>query len=175
MDLSQDGVEQIAAALEGRENVDAIHILSHGNQGELLLGTGRLNAQTMQGEYADELATIRDALSEDGDILIYGCDFSGGVIGQQAAELLSELTSADIAASDDDTGYESLGGDWDLETQIGIINVDSIQVVNWEQLMAPIVVTLVAGPAIRKTSAAAGGNPPTTSAAAIGTEAVAQT
>nr|MCH9764776.1 choice-of-anchor L domain-containing protein [Alphaproteobacteria bacterium] len=145
LDTTLDGIEQIAAALNGRDDIDAIHILSHGNRGQLNLGTGVLNAETMQGEYSDELAVIRDAMSESGDILIYGCDFSGGTIGHQAAELLSELTGADVAASEDDTGHESLGGDWDLETKIGIINVEAIHAVNWEQLMAPINVTVVDG------------------------------
>ena len=41
--------------------------------------------------------------------------------------------------------------------------------------MAPMVATLVAGPAIRNTSATAGGSPAETKDAAIGTDAVAQT
>lgn len=34
----QDGVEQIANALSGRSNIDAIHIISHGESGQLTLG-----------------------------------------------------------------------------------------------------------------------------------------
>ena len=41
--------------------------------------------------------------------------------------------------------------------------------------IAPIVVTLVAGPATRNTKAAAGGKPACTKAPAMGTDAVAQT
>ncbi len=145
LDVNQDGVEQIAAALQGRDNINAIHILSHGSPGQLSLGTGTLTSETIRGEYADELAIVREALADNGDILIYGCDFTAGTLGQEAAQLLSDVTGADIAASDDDTGHDSLGGDWDLETQIGVINVESIQAVNWEQLMAPLVVTQVDG------------------------------
>ena len=154
LDVTQDGVEQIASTLSGQTNIDAIHILSHGNRGQLTLGTGTLNADTMQGEYADELAVVRDALSDSGDILIYGCDFSGGTQGQAAAQLLADLTGADVAASDDDTGHETLGGDWDLETKIGVIEVQSIQAVNWEQLMAPLVVNQVNGTTITATTLA---------------------
>ena len=64
LDGSADGIEQIAAALNGRDDVDAIHMISHGSRSELRLGTAVLNAATMQGEYADELAVINAALRE---------------------------------------------------------------------------------------------------------------
>ena len=145
LDPTSDGVEQIAAALNGRDGIDAIHILTHGNQGELFLGNAVLDAESMQGEYADELAVIGAALTSEGDLLIYGCDFTGGEDGLQAAIILGGITGADIAASTDETGHADLGGDWDLETSIGLINVDSIQAVNWEGLLAPAVITAIDG------------------------------
>ena len=174
LDVTQDGVEQIAAALNGRDDIDAIHILSHGSPGQLTLGTGTLTAESIQGDYADELAVVRDALSEHGDILIYGCDFSAGTLGEETAQLLSDATGADIAASDDDTGHDSLGGDWDLETQIGTIDVDAIQAVNWEQLMAPLVVNQLNGTTVTATTLAdniAGAGVTITSSTFAGTNA----
>ncbi len=50
LDTNRDGIEQIAEALAGRSNIDAIHIISHGDQGELRLGTGRLTLDSMTGE-----------------------------------------------------------------------------------------------------------------------------
>ena len=79
--------------------MEAIHIVSHGDQGELLLGTGRLTLESMNGEYADELAVIGNALTENADLLIYGCDFAEGELGQAAASRLAELTGADVAAT----------------------------------------------------------------------------
>ena len=38
LDPAKDGVEQIAAALQGRTDVSAIHILSHGSPGSLSIG-----------------------------------------------------------------------------------------------------------------------------------------
>ena len=110
LDATRDGIEQIAEALAGRSDIDAIHIVSHGDQAELQLGTGRLTLYSMNGEYADELATIGQALTEKGDILIYGCNFGEGTLGQDAAARLAELTGADIAASDDPTGAPAPGG-----------------------------------------------------------------
>ncbi|MGK0298164.1 MAG: hypothetical protein ACI9XC_001782, partial [Gammaproteobacteria bacterium] len=124
LDSNSDGVQQIADALEGRENIDAIHIIAHGDAGQLQLGNSVLTQESMQGEHTDELATIGKALGENADILIYGCNFGQGVEGLDAATTLSQLTGADIAASDDLTGAAELGGDWDLETQVGQIETD---------------------------------------------------
>ena len=121
LDGGQDGIEQMAGALAGRTGIDAIHLISHGEAGALQLGTGTLNVDTMPGQYADELAVIQQALSEQADILVYGCDFAEGQAGQDAVTLLSQLTGADVAASTDDTGYAGLGGDWDLEFQVGTV------------------------------------------------------
>jgi VCBS repeat-containing protein len=143
IDPNQDGVEQISAALEGREDLTAIHILSHGEQGRLFLGNDVLDAASMQGEHLDELTSIRNALTADGDILIYGCDFTGGDAGLEAAILLGSITGADIAASNDDTGNADLGGDWDLETEVGTIETASIEVEHYEGLLAPLSVTTV--------------------------------
>lgn len=122
LDAERDGVEQIAEILLGRSDISAIHIISHGDAGQLQLGNTTLTEDSMQGEHANELAIIGQALSSDADILIYGCNFAKGEVGQQAVETLAKLTGADIAASDDDTGATDLGGDWDLENQQGDID-----------------------------------------------------
>ena len=121
LDSTRDGVEQIAEILGERTDIDAVHIISHGDSGELRLGTGVLNFESMEGEYTDELATINRSLTDTADFLIYGCNFGEGDGGREASSLLAELTGADIAASNDLTGAESTGGDWDLEVQIGKI------------------------------------------------------
>ncbi|MBK9947788.1 MAG: DUF4347 domain-containing protein [Nitrospira sp.] len=139
LDGGQDGIEQMAGALSGRTDIDAIHIISHGTEGQLQLGTGTLTTESMTGQYADELATIQQALSEQADILVYGCDFAEGDVGQGAVALLSRLTGADVAASTDATGAATLGGDWTLETQTGVIEthiaVTDAQQMNWVGLL----------------------------------------
>ena len=140
LDGGQDGMEQIATALSGRTGIDAIHLISHGAEGQLSLGTGTLTQASMTGQYADELATIKQALSEQADILVYGCDFAEGQAGQDAVTLLSQMTGADVAASTDATGYTEFGGDWVLEAQIGriestIVVTDEVQA-NWKGLLA---------------------------------------
>ncbi len=142
IDHNTSGVEQIAYALSGRTGITSIHIVSHGSEGELYLGNGVLNAESMQGEYLDELTVIRDALTSSGDILIYGCDFTGGDKGLQAAMILGSITEADIAASVDATGAADLGGDWILESHLGGIETVAIDAGAWEGLLAPSTATL---------------------------------
>ena len=121
LDNQKDGVKQMADYLTQHQSVDAIHIISHGNSGSLQLGTGSLTLNSMTQQYSVEMAVIKQALSEQADILVYGCDFAKGQAGQGAATLLAQLTGADIAASNDLTGAAILGGDWDLEMTTGVI------------------------------------------------------
>ena len=121
LDANRDGIEQIAELLQDRTDIDAIHLVSHGDQGTLQLGTGRLAVDSMNNEYADELSLIGQALSNDADFLIYGCNFGEGQVGQKAAARLAQITGADIAASNDLTGNANFGGDWDLEVSTGQI------------------------------------------------------
>ena len=140
LDATRDGMEQIAESLAGRTGIDAIHLISHGDEGRLNLGTGALTQESMTGQYADELATIQQSLSTSADILVYGCNFAEGAAGAEAATLLSTLTGADVAASADATGNIVLGGDWELEVQTGAIETalavtDEVQA-NWKGLLA---------------------------------------
>ncbi|MEO0728824.1 MAG: DUF4347 domain-containing protein, partial [Pseudomonadota bacterium] len=131
IDRESDGVTQIANALSGRSEIDAVHIVSHGNSGELHLGNATLTETSMRGEHADALAIIGAALGDNADVLIYGCDFGADATGASAIETFRELTGADIAASDDDTGHANLGGDWDLEVQAGAIEAQAIEATEW--------------------------------------------
>ena len=88
LDAGRDGVEQILAALRGKTNLAAIDILSHGAPGTITLGSGILNNANID-DYADQLAKIGQHLSEDGDILLYGCEVAKGEAGQAFIARLS--------------------------------------------------------------------------------------
>jgi len=132
LDADADGVEQIASILQGREDIDAIHIISHGDAGVLNLGNTQLTSDTINDEHADELAIIRAALSEDADFLIYGCNFGEDIM---AVEALAEATGADVAASEDLTGAADLGGDWELEIAEGAIEAQALTAENWDGVL----------------------------------------
>ncbi|HEY4545317.1 MAG TPA: Ig-like domain-containing protein [Pedomonas sp.] len=120
----QDGVAQMAQALGGRSDVDAIHIISHGGNGVLHLGKGSLNAANMDAQ-SEALATIGKALTQEGDIQLWGCDVGADAKGMEFLNKLAALTGADIAASTDSTGAERLGGNWALEAYSGDIAVST--------------------------------------------------
>ncbi len=121
LDPARDGVEQMAEVLADRRGVDAVHIISHGAQAEVMLGSARLTLASMNSVYADQLTAIGHALSDHADLLIYGCNFGQGELGQLATSRLAELTGADVASSTDNTGHVALGGNWNLERRDGTI------------------------------------------------------
>ncbi len=121
LDVNADGVSQITDILnQATGQYDAIHVLSHGKAGQIKLGATWLSQATLP-EHVGEIAGWGNHLTADADILFYGCNVGASESGRQLLEEISVVTGADVAASDDLTGAESLGGDWDLETQVGII------------------------------------------------------
>ena len=119
LDPSTDGLLQIAESLRGTNSVSAIHIFSHGSSGEIMLGDAVLNSGNLE-QYNAALATIGNALTATGDILLYGCNLGQGEVGLQFIERLGQITGADVAASTDLTGGLAVG-DWVLEAWIGDI------------------------------------------------------
>ncbi|WP_445245377.1 DUF4347 domain-containing protein [Microcoleus sp. OTE_8_concoct_300] len=120
LDKNGNGVEQITTQLQtiaaAGGTVDQVHIFSHGNSGSLQLGSVTLNSDNLP-EYESLLQGWRNALSDQADIVLYGCDVAAGS-GIDFVDRLGELTGADIAASTDRTGY---GGNWNLEFATGDI------------------------------------------------------
>ena len=168
LDPDRDGMEQIAAALEGRTGIDAIHIISHGSSGELNLGNDTFNLQSMNGEHADELVTIKSALSAEADILIYGCDVGADKSGQDFIDALSLATGADIAASTDLTGAATLGGDWELESRTGVIETDSFVFDTYDGVLLDPIVDLNSDPTVTVTGPVVTSSPSTADLVASG-------
>ncbi|MGY0554374.1 DUF4347 domain-containing protein, partial [Vreelandella sp. 2A-K22] len=139
LNSNTSGVEQIAQALAQRGEFDAIHLVSHGSEGRLALGNSTLDSETLPG-YASFLEQWGEALGPNGDILIYGCDVGAGEQGLRYVEALARVTGADVAASDDLTGANSLGGNWVLEQQYGQVETSSLigieQQSTWQGLLA---------------------------------------
>ena len=113
-----DGVAQIADFLADREDLDAVHVISHGAEGAVQLGNTWLSGDSLDS-HAESLLEWGDALGVEGDLLFYGCDLAGGEGGADFVQALGKVTGADVAASVDATGAAVLGGDWDLEHRVG--------------------------------------------------------
>ena len=123
LDPQRDGIVQITESLKQHNDLDGIHIISHGDIGELSLGNSKLNQNTLSN-YGDELTSWADSLANHGDILLYGCNVAADVAGAEFVKDLSQYTTADILASNNLTGSIELGGDWDLEYAVGDIEAE---------------------------------------------------
>lgn len=138
LDGSKDGLQQMADHLSGRNGIDAIHVFGHGDAGKVQLGTLWLGNGNLESQ-SELLAAIGQALTADGDILLYGCDTGAGSNGATFVQSLAELTGADVAASNNATGAASQGGDWQLEIHQGSIETTALQASSYEGLLATIV------------------------------------
>jgi Domain of unknown function (DUF4347)/Concanavalin A-like lectin/glucanases superfamily/Bacterial Ig domain/Domain of unknown function (DUF2341)/Cadherin domain len=123
LDAHRDGIEQISAILDGYSNIDAIHLVSHGENGALQLGQTWLKSDQLAG-YAGLLGGWQSSLASNSDIMIYGCDLASDSSGRDLIEAISALTGADVAASVDDTGHRQWGANWTLEYHVGSIESD---------------------------------------------------
>ncbi|MFB2894946.1 DUF4347 domain-containing protein, partial [Aerosakkonemataceae cyanobacterium BLCC-F50] len=76
LDPTKDGIYQMTDVLASRSDISAVHIVSHGSPGSLQLGNGSLNSGNIE-DYAAQLSQWRNSLTDDADILIYGCNVAG--------------------------------------------------------------------------------------------------
>ncbi|MCA9423135.1 MAG: DUF4347 domain-containing protein, partial [Nitrospira sp.] len=145
LDARRDGIEQIAEALEGRSDIDAIHLIGEGTEAEMHLGATFLTKNLISGRYANLFTQIGQSLSAEADLLIYGCNFGRGAGGLSAIQALADLTGADIAASTDRTGHVSEYANWKLEVSTGFIETSIIigqaTQAAWEGVLATYTVT----------------------------------
>ncbi|MEG4172284.1 DUF4347 domain-containing protein, partial [Microcoleus sp. S13_D1] len=117
---NSSAIDQITNALADQKDIEAVHIVSHGSEGSLKLGADVLNDNNLE-TFSDRLKQWGNALTANGDILLYGCDVAAGEVGENFVKRLSEITGADVAASTNKTGNAALGGDWELEKTTGAI------------------------------------------------------
>ncbi|QMS76651.1 putative Ig domain-containing protein [Aeromonas veronii] len=116
LDAGGDALAQIADWAANHTGYDAVHIISHGAEGQVRLGNLTLTSANL-ASYATQLSTLGEALNPNGDLLLYGCDIAAGS-GANLIASLASITGADVAASTDDTGGK---GDWQLEGSTGSI------------------------------------------------------
>ena len=120
VNAAQDGLKAISDALAAGGKVASIQILSHGAAGEFTLGNRTVTADNL----ASTITIFQgwsSHLTGNADILLYGCDVGAGAAGRTLISQLAAATGADVAASTNNTGAQSAGGDWILEVSTGPI------------------------------------------------------
>ena len=115
----QDGIEQISQILQQYPHITTIHILSHGAPGCLYLGNSQLNLTNIHN-YTQQLQQWQPQ-----NILLYGCNVAAGDAGAEFIHKLHQITNATISASTTKTGNAALGGNWQLEVNIPVTDVET--------------------------------------------------
>jgi hypothetical protein len=115
-----EGLAHVTQKISRYQHLRALHLVSHGNVGQFQLGSDIVNSQNLE-TFKTQFSQWRQALTQNADILIYGCDVAVGNQGREFLQKLQRLTQADIAASTDLTGNSQLAGNWGLEVAVGQI------------------------------------------------------
>ena len=149
LDANSDGIEQVTNLLSQREDLDALHLVTHGDDAAFRLGNTWVNSETLS-EFSDQVASWGESLTGHGDILLYGCDVSESAEGRQLVDSLALLTGTDVASSNDDTGSILRGGNWTLEYQHGSVETS---IVFSQQLQSSFSGVLAVGPDVQFASA----------------------
>ncbi len=135
IDNGVDGLEAMVSMLSQVSGIDAMHVFSHGDVGELHLGNTLLTLDNLNSR-AELLSELGAALSEDGDLLLYGCYIGLDDQGMDFIERFAELSGADVAASDDLTGAAELDGDWELEIASGPVEATAASIAGYDGVLS---------------------------------------
>lgn len=121
VNVGEDGLAAISAALAQLGKVDSIQVMSHGASGQFTLGNRTITSDNVD-QLSQTLGQWRNNLTQGADIQLYGCDVGAGAAGKTLVTELARWTGADVGASNNDTGSSKAGGDWTLETRVGDID-----------------------------------------------------
>ncbi|ACL57511.1 DUF4347 domain-containing protein [Methylobacterium nodulans] len=117
LEASSPAPLQIAQALRGRADLDAIHILAHGSPGSINFAAGAVTADTVR-DHADELALVGRALGEDGQLLVWSCHAGAGAEGAALTRALKAAGGAPVTVAQSLIGHAALGGTWTISSDI---------------------------------------------------------
>ena len=73
---------RMAEELRKESDLKAVHLMTHGAPGALLLGSTPLDGAGVE-KFLSPLEAIRNALAPDGDLLLYGCRVGAGEGGKR--------------------------------------------------------------------------------------------
>lgn len=135
LNADEDGVAQMASILKGYSELDSIQVISHGSAGTLYLGSTVLESSNLS-DYQSQFKSIGSSLTENGDILLYGCNVATGPIGMQFITSFADVTGADVAGSNDLTGSAVRGGNWSLEVGVGAIDAGVLALPDYRDILA---------------------------------------
>ena len=87
LESDRDGVEQISRVLADRQDLDAVHFVTHGEDGVVKLGATWLDSDNIDA-YEGDIAGWQESLTPEADLLFYGCDLAAGEDGRMLLDNL---------------------------------------------------------------------------------------
>ncbi len=97
LDAERDGLRQISDALGARSNLDAVHIISQGDPGELRLGGSTLGFDALV-KNAGKVKGWAKSLTAEAGIVLHGSEVTATEQGQALVAALAKLTGAEVSA-----------------------------------------------------------------------------
>src|SRR6478672_2464874 len=80
LDAQRPAARQMAAALQGRKELDAVHVIAHGAPGQVSFSSGEWSAESLELA-AGDLAAIGNALGKHGDLRLWSCQTGAEAAG----------------------------------------------------------------------------------------------
>ncbi len=116
------GVEQLQNALASHEGkISDLHLISHGADGQIFLGSDILGADSAT---MAQMSSLQQYFAPGADVKLYGCDIAKTDSGEYFVNQLADAMQVDVAASSDTTGGDKYSANWSLEYTVGDIDSD---------------------------------------------------
>ncbi len=96
----KDGLKQLIENFRQNHKdstYERIHLINHGSNDKLDIGTTKINSKNIS-YYKKQLEELGTYISDDGDIILWGCNIAETIEGEKLVDRLSIYTSADVAA-----------------------------------------------------------------------------
>ena len=141
LDPWRDPLVQMAEALEGRQGVTRLHVITHGAPGQLMFAAGNVDLDVLSRSDA-ALARLSNALPDNADVRLYACNLAQGDEGAAFTNAFADALGVNLAASTTLTGAADAGGDWVLEWSQGELAMSTVHQAlfrsGYRALLAPI-------------------------------------
>jgi hypothetical protein len=114
LNATEPAPRQMASALAGRRDLEAIHIIAHGAPGEVSFAAGALSADSVD-EHGADLAALGARLGPNASLMLWTCETGQGARGQDFVAALASASGAQVAAATRLVGAAARGGCWELD------------------------------------------------------------
>lgn len=118
----QPATSQIAHALKGRRGVEAVHVVAHGQPGQIDFAAGALSLATLP-EHRGAIASIGTCLA-GGTLQLWACRTGLGEAGRDLVEAVASTAGIAVAAASRPIGSARLGGRWELDVTEGDTEIE---------------------------------------------------